>query len=424
MGGKRILKEVRVTQLMSNQKLPFIDAFLRLESASGILLMLATALALIFANSFLEPLYHFLLNIPIQIHIAALDIHKPLLLWINDGLMAIFFFLVGLELKREFLEGELSDRRNIILPGVGAIGGMIIPALIYFLFNSGDPDALRGWAVPVATDIAFALGVLALLGSRVPISIKVFLTSLAILDDIGAIAIIAVFYTAEISITALLVAAGCVLVLFFLNNRNWVSHSSYMMVGVILWIALVKSGVHATLAGVILAIFIPMRSRTDPDVSPLKVLEHDLHTVVAFVILPVFAFANAGINFEGMTLDQVLHGVPIGVALGLFLGKQIGIFGLCWMFIKFKWASLPSGMTWSGLYGASALCGIGFTMSLFIGSLAFTDIDSYGVFDERLGIMAGSLLSGVLGYIVLHNSLPPAEKKVGLVGEEETEQVV
>ena len=408
---------------MSNQKLPFIDAFLRLESASGILLMLATALALIFANSFLEPLYHFLLNIPIQIHIAALDIHKPLLLWINDGLMAIFFFLVGLELKREFLEGELSDRRNIILPGVGAIGGMIIPALIYLLFNSGDPDALRGWAVPVATDIAFALGVLALLGSRVPISIKVFLTSLAILDDIGAIAIIAVFYTAEISVTALLVAAGCVLVLVFLNNRNWVSHSSYMMVGVILWIALVKSGVHATLAGVILAIFIPMRSRTDPDVSPLKILEHDLHTVVAFVILPVFAFVNAGVNFEGMTLEQVLHGVPIGVALGLFLGKQIGIFGLCWLFIKLKWASLPSGMSWSGLYGASALCGIGFTMSLFIGSLAFADIDTYGVFDERLGIMAGSLLSGVLGYIVLRNSLPPAEKKSEPV-EEEAEKVV
>lgn len=410
---------------MNNRHHPtlFIVAFLRLESASGILLMLATALAMIFANSFLEPLYHFLLNIPIQIHIAALDIHKPLLLWINDGLMTVFFFLVGLELKREFLEGELSNRRNIILPGIGAVGGMVVPALIYLIFNSGDATALRGWAVPVATDIAFTLGVLALLGSRVPISIKVFLTSLAILDDIGAIVIIAIWYTEQISATALLVAAVCVLVLFFLNNRNWVSHSSYMMVGLILWGALLKSGVHATLAGVILAAFIPMRSRTDPDVSPLKILEHDLHTVVAFVILPVFAFANAGINFEGITSEQVFHGVPIGVALGLFIGKQIGIFALCWLFIKLKLASLPSGMSWSGLYGASVLCGVGFTMSLFIGSLAFGDVDMYGVFDERLGIIVGSLLSGVLGYIVLRYSLPPAEEKIELV-EEEVEKVV
>lgn len=408
---------------MPNLKIPFIDAFLRLQSSSGILLMLATALAMVFANSFLEPLYHYLLEIPIQIHIAALDINKPLLLWINDGLMTIFFFLVGLELKREFLEGELSNRRNIILPGVGAIGGMVIPALIYLVLNSDDPSTWRGWAVPVATDIAFTLGVLTLLGTRVPISIKVFLTSLAILDDIGAIVIIAVFYTAEISVTALLVAAGCVLVLVFLNNRNWVSHSSYMMVGVVLWIALLKSGVHATLAGVILAAFIPMRSRTDPDVSPLKVLEHDLHTVVAFVILPVFAFANAGINFEGITAEQVFHGVPVGVALGLFLGKQIGIFGLCWLSIRFKLASLPTGMSWSGLYGASALCGIGFTMSLFIGSLAFGDTDMHGMFDERLGIIVGSLLSGVLGYAVLRYSLPPAEEKVEPV-EAEVEKVV
>lgn len=410
---------------MNNKHHPtsFIVAFLRLESSSGILLMLATALAMVFANSFLEPLYHFLLNIPIQIHIAALDINKPLLLWINDGLMTIFFFLVGLELKREFLEGELSNRRNIILPGVGAIGGMVIPALIYILFNFDDPSTWRGWAVPVATDIAFTLGVLTLLGTRVPISIKVFLTSLAILDDIGAIVIIAVFYTAEISVTALLVAAGCVLVLVFLNNRNWVSHSSYMMVGVVLWIALLKSGVHATLAGVILAAFIPMRSRTDPDVSPLKVLEHDLHTVVAFVILPVFAFANSGVVLSGITAEQVLHGVPVGVALGLFLGKQIGIFSLCWLFIKLKVAALPKGMTWSGLYGASVLCGIGFTMSLFIGSLAFGDTGFHDLFDERLGIIVGSLLSGVLGYLVLRYSLPPAEKQVEPVGEE-VEQVV
>ncbi len=408
---------------MQNLKISFIDKFLRLQSSSGILLMLATALAMVFANSFLEPFYHYLLEIPIQFHIAALDINKPLLLWVNDGLMTIFFFLVGLELKREFLEGELSNRRNIILPGVGAIGGMVIPALIYLVFNSGSPEALRGWAVPVATDIAFTLGVLTLLGTRVPISIKVFLTSLAILDDIGAIVIIAVFYTAEISVTALLVAAGCVLVLVFLNNRNWVSHSSYMMVGVVLWIALLKSGVHATLAGVILAAFIPMRSRTDPDVSPLKVLEHDLHTVVAFVILPVFAFANSGINFEGITAEQVFHGVPVGVALGLFLGKQIGIFGLCWLAIKLKLASLPAGMSWAGLYGASVLCGIGFTMSLFIGSLAFGDTEFHAMFDERLGIIVGSLLSGVLGYLVLRYSLPPAGEEVESV-KDEVEQVV
>ena len=410
---------------MNNKHHPtsFIVAFLRLESSSGILLMLATALAMIFANSFLEPLYHHLLEIEIEIRIAALDINKPLLLWINDGLMTIFFFLVGLELKREFLEGELSNRRNIILPGVGAIGGMVIPALIYILFNFDDPSTWRGWAVPVATDIAFTLGVLTLLGTRVPISIKVFLTSLAILDDIGAIVIIAVFYTAEISVTALLVAAGCVLVLVFLNNRNWVSHSSYMMVGVVLWIALLKSGVHATLAGVILAAFIPMRSRTDPDVSPLKVLEHDLHTVVAFVILPVFAFANSGVMLAGITAEQALHGVPVGVALGLFLGKQIGIFSLCWLFIKLKVAALPKGMTWAGLYGASVLCGIGFTMSLFIGSLAFGETEFHEMFDERLGIIVGSLLSGVLGYAVLRYSLPAAGQDIEHV-EEEVEKAV
>ena len=408
---------------MQNQKIPFINAFLRLESASGILLMLATALAMVFANSFLEPLYHRLLEIEIEIRIAALDINKPLLLWINDGLMTIFFFLVGLELKREFLEGELSNRRNIILPGVGAVGGMVVPALIYLLFNSDDPSAWRGWAIPVATDIAFTLGVLTLLGTRVPISIKVFLTSLAILDDIGAIVIIAVFYTAEISMTALIVAAGCVLVLVFLNNRNWVSHSSYMMVGIVLWIALLKSGVHATLAGVILAAFIPMRSRTDPDVSPLKILEHDLHTVVAFVILPVFAFANSGVMLSGITAEQALHGVPVGVALGLFLGKQIGIFALCWLFIKMKVAALPRGMSWAGLYGASTLCGIGFTMSLFIGSLAFGETDIHAMFDERLGIIVGSLLSGVLGYAILRYSLPPADKPEEVV-EQKVEQVV
>ena len=410
-------------QYIKSQQTSFIIAFLKLESASGILLMLATVLAMVFANSFLEPAYNFLLRMPIQIHIGALDINKPLLLWINDGLMTIFFFLVGLELKREFLEGELSNRRNIILPGIGAVGGMVAPALIYLIFNSGDPDAIRGWAVPVATDIAFTLGVLALLGSRVPISIKVFLTSLAILDDIAAILIIAIFYTAKISIMALLVAGACVFLLGLFNYRNYVSHSSYMLIGIVMWVALLKSGVHATLAGVILAIFIPMRSKTDPDISPLKVLEQDLHTVVAFAILPVFAFANAGINFEGITSEQILHSVPIGVALGLFVGKQLGIFSLCWLFIKFKLAKLPTGMSWAGLHGSSVLCGVGFTMSLFIGSLAFGEGEISMAFDERLGIIVGSLLSGVLGYAILTYSLP-SSKKVTPNDDMETDETI
>ena len=391
--------------MKQNRPQSFIVTFLKMESAGGILLMLAAAVAMVFANSFLAPVYEKLLTMPVKVQIGALDFDKPLLLWINDGLMAVFFFVVGLELKREFLEGELSDRRNIILPGVAAAGGMAGPALIYFALNAGDPAALRGWAVPVATDIAFALGVLAILGSRVPIALKVFLTSLAILDDIGAIVIIAAFYTAGISVSALLVAAGCVLALALLNFRGSGSHSLYLFVGLILWAALLKSGIHATLAGVILALFIPMRSGTDPAVSPLKALEHDLHTVVAFIILPVFAFANAGVDFGGIAADQLLHGVTIGIALGLFAGNQIGIFALSWLFVRLRLASLPAGVTWTGLYGVSALCGIGFTMSLFIGRLAFGDSAAPEIVDERLGIIAGSLLSGAVGYAVLRTGL-------------------
>tara|TARA_B100000029_G_scaffold516652_1_gene632298 strand:+ start:36706 stop:37950 length:1245 start_codon:yes stop_codon:yes gene_type:complete len=409
------------SNIMKNTQSSFIVRFLKTESASGILLMLAAVLAMVSANSFLDSIYNLFLNMPLQIKMGGLNIDKPLILWINDGLMTVFFFLVGLELKREFLEGELSDRRNIVLPGIGAIGGMVFPALIYVIFNGDSLDALQGWAIPVATDIAFTLGVLALLGTRAPISMKVFLTSLAILDDIGAIVIIAVFYTAEISTTALLIASGCILILTILNFRNFVSHSLYMLVGLILWVALLKSGVHATLAGVLLAFFIPMRSRKDPDVSPLKVLEQDLHSVVAFIILPLFAFANAGINLDGITGNQLLHGVPIGVALGLFLGKQIGIFALCWLSVKLKLSKLPTGISWSGLYGASALCGIGFTMSLFIGSLAFGDNQLAHGSDARLGIIIGSLLSGLLGYLVLRFSLenenenpPQINKKVDL----------
>lgn len=396
---------------MHDPKESSIVAFLRLESAGGVLLFFAAVLAILLANSPFESYYQLLLSTPVEIRVGALEIAKPLLLWINDGLMAVFFFLVGLELKRELVEGELSDRRNIILPGVGAIGGMLVPALIYLYFNSEDPVAAKGWAIPAATDIAFALGVLTLLGSRVPTSIKIFLTSLAIFDDVGAILIIAFFYTSNISLTALCVVALCIPILLVFNKRNITSKSPYILVGVIMWIATLKSGVHATLAGVVLAMFIPMRSIENPKHSPLKSLEHDLHSIVAFFVLPVFAFANAGISLKGVTLEQISHGVPMGIALGLFFGKQLGIFGLCWLAIKLKFTSLPSGMNWMGLYGTSALCGIGFTMSLFIGSLAFEETGVNLLFDERLGIILGSLLSGVVGYFVLRKSLASNDMK-------------
>ena len=389
---------------MSNQD-SFITSFLKLESAGGILLFITAMLAIVIANSPLEPFYQLFLSTPVEVRVGSFGIDKALLLWINDGLMAVFFFLVGLELKRELVEGELSDRRNIILPGVGAIGGMLAPALIYLLFNKEDAIAAQGWAIPAATDIAFALGVLTLLGPRVPTSIKLFLTSLAIFDDIGAIVIIAAFYTSKISMTALLVVAVCLPVLYIMNRRNVLSKSAYLLIGLIMWVATLKSGVHATLAGVVLAMFIPMRSNSDTNYSPLKSLEHDLHSVVAFFVLPVFAFANAGINLKGVTADQLLHGVPIGIALGLFVGKQVGIFGFCWLFIKLKLASLPNQMSWLSLYGTSALCGIGFTMSLFIGSLAFEETGVNLLFDERLGIIIGSLISGIFGFFVLKISL-------------------
>jgi NhaA family Na+:H+ antiporter len=390
---------------VTNTQESFLARFFRLESSGGIILMFAAMLAIVFANTPLQTYYDLLLDTPVEVRIGALEIAKPLLLWINDGLMAIFFFFVGLELKRELIEGELSNRRLIILPGVGAIGGMAIPALIYVYFNLDDASAMKGWAIPAATDIAFALGVLSLLGSRVPTSLKIFLTSLAIFDDIGAILIIAVFYTAKISITALVVAACCILILTLFNRWNTESKSLYLVVGTIMWVAMLKSGVHATLAGVILAMFIPLRSATNPDYSPLKSLEHDLHSVVAFFVLPVFAFANAGISFMGVGAEHIFHAVPLGIALGLFVGKQLGVFGFCWIAIKLKLTSLPIGMSWGSLYGTAALCGIGFTMSLFIGSLAFEETNINLLFDDRLGIIVGSLASGCVGYIVLRISL-------------------
>lgn len=382
-----------------------LPSFISKESFGGILLMSAAALAMLLANSPLDSLYYSLLDTPIEVRIGELQVAKPLLLWINDGLMAVFFFLIGLELKRELVEGELSDPRNIILPGVGAIGGMLIPALIYAYFNYDDPQALQGWAIPAATDIAFALGVLSLLGSRVPTSIKIFLTSLAIFDDVGAIIIIAVFYTANISFTALLIAGACLPIAYLLNRYDVIEKSPYMLIGIIMWVATLKSGVHATLAGVILAMFVPLKSAKKPDFSPLKDLEDDLHSIVAYFVLPVFAFANAGISFSNLGSDQALHGVTLCIAFGLFFGKQIGVFGLCALAIKAGLTKLPKGMNYTSLYATAALCGIGFTMSLFIGSLAFSAPLSNRIFDERIGIVVGSLISGIIGFLLLRYTL-------------------
>ncbi|MCB1045502.1 MAG: Na+/H+ antiporter NhaA [Acidobacteria bacterium] len=378
----------------------FLRNFLKLESASGILLMVAALLAMIVANSPLSDLYQAFLDMPMAVQVGQLKIAKPLLLWINDGLMAIFFFLVGLELKREILDGQLSKIENIVLPAVGAVGGMVIPAAIFLFFAWDDPTGKTGWAIPAATDIAFAMGVLALLGSRIPPSLKMFLVSLAIIDDIGAILIIAMFYTNNISTPPLIVAGLCLLVLWWLNRRKTTELASYILVGVVLWVALLKSGVHATLAGVLLAFFIPMKDTTTGS-SPLQDLEHSLHPAVAYVVLPLFAFANAGLRFDAMSFDSLTHPVTLGIMAGLFVGKQLGVFGMCYLLIKAGFSQLPAGVRMPQLYGTSVLCGVGFTMSLFIGSLAFEETGVNMMFDNRVGILTGSLASAVVGYMVL-----------------------
>lgn len=379
--------------------------FLRLESAGSVLLLIAAVLAMVIANSPLSPFYSSFLQIPLEVRAGDFEIAKPLLLWINDGLMAIFFFLVGLELKREVLEGELSKPSQIVLPAIGALGGMSIPALIYVILNRNDPLALNGWAIPAATDIAFALGVLASLGNRVPTSLKIFLLTLAIFDDLGAIIIIAVFYTSDLSLLSLFIAAVFVLALFALNRRGVRSNTAYILIGIALWIAVLKSGVHATLAGVLLALFIPHKGNAD-EPSLLKRLEHDLHPAVAFGILPIFAFANAGVPLAGLTLGSFLQPVSLGIALGLFIGNQVGIFGFTWLAVKFGLAKLPESVRWIHMYGVSFVCGIGFTMSLFIGSLAFEHAGTgYGTI-VRLGILTGSILSALFGYMILRLSLP------------------
>ncbi len=374
------------------------------EAAGGVVLMFAAAVALMLDNSPLSWIYDRLLSTPVILQIGALGIDKPLLLWINDGLMAVFFFLVGLEIKREIVEGRLSTVRTAALPVIAAVGGMAVPALIYVLVNSGDPAALGGWAIPAATDIAFALGVLALLGSRVPPALKVFLLALAIIDDLGAIVIIALFYTSDLSIGALAIAGAGAAVLAWMNARSVQRTAPYLLVGLVIWVCVLKSGVHATLAGVLVALFIPInKGAPKSEASPLIRLEHGLAPWVAFGVMPIFAFANAGVSLSGLSFADLLSGIPLGIAAGLFIGKQLGIFAFVWASVKLGIARMPEGTTWLQVYGVSLLAGIGFTMSLFIGTLAFADPESAAA--VRIGVLAGSTLSAVLGYAVLRWAL-------------------
>ncbi|OZY41687.1 Na+/H+ antiporter NhaA [Pseudomonas fragi] len=370
--------------------------FFQLEAASGLLLIAAAALALIVNNSPLSHYYTAFLDVPVAVQIGALQIAKPSLLWINDGLMALFFLLIGLEVKRELLEGQLSKPSQVVLPGAAAIGGMVVPALIYWFINKDYPDALGGWAIPMATDIAFALGVLALLGKRVPVSLKLFLMTLAIIDDLGAIIVIAVFYSSELSGVSLLLAAACLIVLIAMNRMGVIKVAPYMIVGLILWVCVLKSGVHATLAGVTLAFCIPLRTKNS-ETSPLMSIEHALHPWVAYAILPLFAFANAGVSLAGVSMHSFVSHVPMGIAAGLLIGKTLGVFGLTWIAIKTGMAALPAGANWGQVFGVAILCGIGFTMSLFVGSLAFVAGSDY-VGMDRMGILTGSILAALIGY--------------------------
>jgi NhaA family Na+:H+ antiporter len=384
-----------------------VREFLRLESSAGIVLISAAIVAELWANSPFGPEYFEVINTKVAVIIGEFSIDKPLLLWVNDGLMAVFFFLVGLEIKRELLEGELSRKEQVVLPCAAALGGFVLPALVYAWFNQDDPAALAGWAIPAATDIAFALGILSLLGDRVPVALKVFLTSLAIFDDMGAIVVISIFYTSNLSLLSLGLAALGIVVLTILSRKRVGRVSAYVVVGVFIWICVLKSGVHATLAGLIVAFFIPMRHQDEAyEGSPLIHTEHALHPWVAFLVLPVFAFANSGVELTGVGLDTLSESVPVGIGLGLLLGKPIGVLAASWIVVKLAGAELPAGATWGSMVGVAVLTGIGFTMSLLIGTLAFPEGDQSSQVAMRVGVLGGSTIAAVLGYLILARTLP------------------
>lgn len=390
---------------ISQQAAQALREFLRMESAGGLLLVGATVLALIVANMpFTLKAYEWVLGLHLTIELGGLGIDKPLLLWINDALMVLFFMLVGLELKREIVEGQLSSIEQIVLPALAAVGGLAIPALIYLFMTADAGPARSGWAIPTATDIAFALAVLGLMGQRVPVALKVFLTTIAIIDDIAAIVIIALFYTSNLSAEALILAGIGILGLAVLNRAGVTRLAPYMLVGAFIWFCVLKSGVHATLAGVIVAAFIPLRA--DDAHSPARHLEHSLHPWVAFAVLPVFAFANSGVSLLGLSADDVLGPVTTGIVLGLFVGKQAGVLGMVALAHVLRIARLPEGTTWGQIYGVAVLCGVGFTMSLFIGTLAFDRGDFYLLSGVKVGVISASLLSAAWGLAILHFTLP------------------
>jgi NhaA family Na+:H+ antiporter len=378
-----------------------VRAFFRHEAAGGLVLMAAAVAALLVRNSPLAGGYDAFLNLPVAIQAGSLQIAKPLLLWVNDGLMAVFFFLVGLEIKRELLEGGLSSPARAAMPVAAALGGMAAPAAIYLFANAGNPAAANGWAIPTATDIAFALGVLILLGKRVPLSLKVFLTAVAIIDDLGAIVIIALFYTDNLSIAMIGLASAGIAVLAALNRADVTRIGAYVLVGIFLWVCVLKSGVHATLAGVVCALAIPLKTRNAGVGSPLLRMEHALQPWVAFGVLPLFAFCNAGVPLAGVTVDVVFSGIPVGIALGLLVGKPLGICLVCWLMTLPGWGALPEGASRLQFFAVALLCGIGFTMSLFIGSLAFDDADPGAMTLVRLGVLGGSVVAGLAGYLVM-----------------------
>ena len=385
-----------------------LRTFIASESAGGIILIVAAALALAIANSPLLPDYQKLLSTPVAFSAGSLvAIDKPLLLWINDGLMALFFFLIGLEVKREIVTGQLRSWKQASLPIIAAIGGMAIPAIVFVALNLGSPENLRGWAIPAATDIAFALGLLALLGSRVPVALKALLLAIAIIDDIGAIAIIAIFYTENMNLAALALALVPAAAMLLLNRAGVARTIPYFLFAALLWICVLKSGVHATLAGVVTALFVPIATGEE---RPLERLEHALHPWAAFLILPIFAFANAGVSFAGAGLDASLAPLSLGIAAGLVIGKQLGIFGACWLAVKAGWARLPEGVGFRHVYGLSCLAGIGFTMSLFIGNLAFADPQQIAA--VKFGVLGGSLVSAITGIVVLRFASPRKQTQV------------